>query len=529
MNRAGLFYVAASLITAIFLMLPTTLFAAKQCGDANNDDQVNIFDVTFLISYLYLEGPSPLYPHLSDVDNSGVINIFDITCLISYLYLGGAEPNCAPGPDQPLANLTSFYGCKTFNTGTRDDSIPSEMDCIRYQYDGDGILSLEHVNAGFNCCPADIIADITIQDNFITITEAETYDDTLGGCWCLCLFDVDYEIINLPPGEYTIRVIGLYLMEGDDSLVFTLDLGSTPEGIYCVERDHYPWGFDYGSAGRMTGNQGCKLFPGGKSDPSPNDDCVEYEYDGQDILLLNHFNAGFNCCPVICANITMDDSLILITESETYDTLGPCYCLCLFDVYYELTDVEPKEYVIRFIEPYFVEGDEPLEFIVDLSSSPAGNYCVYRDHYPWGIESGVSGSLTGYDGCKTFMLDKDSLDEDCLVYDYDGSGTLQLTHLNDIFNCCPDTLMADINIEGHVITIIETEDLSQGGGCDCTCLFDLYYEITNLPPDEYIIRVDNTYYYDWLCNGEVIEFTVDLTTATSGYFCVDRQYLPWDY
>ena len=513
----------------ISLMLPTTLCAAKQCGDANNDDQINVFDATYLISFLYLDGPPPLYPHLADVDNSGGINIFDVTRLISYLYLAGPEPNCPPGPDEPLANITNFNGCKTFDVGNRNDTIPSDMDCILYQYDGEGILSIEHINAGFNCCPDNIIADISIEENIITILENETFSDTLGGCYCLCLFDVDYEIINLPPGEYTIQVIGLCLMEGDDSLVFTVDLNSTPEGDFCVYRDHYPWGFDYGSVGKMTGNDGCNIFQAGKSDPSPNDDCVEYEYDGQDVLILNHLNAGFNCCPIICANITIDDSTILITESETFDSLGGCYCLCLFDVYYELTGIEPREYVIRFVEPYFVEGDEYLEFFVDLSVSPTGSHCVYRDHYPWGFEYSVSGSLTGYDGCKTFMPDKDTLDEDCIVYDYDGFGTLQLTHLNDVFNCCPEVLLADIDIENNVITIIETEDLGEPGGCDCTCLFDLHYQITNLPPDVYTIKVDNPYYYGWLANGEIIEFTIDLTSATSGHYCVDRSYLPWIY
>jgi hypothetical protein len=30
-------------------------------------------------------------------------------------------------------------------------------------------------------------------------------------------------------------------------------------------------------------------------------------------------------------------------------------------------------------------GDEPLEFNVNLTSSPSGSYCVSRAHYPWGL------------------------------------------------------------------------------------------------------------------------------------------------
>ncbi len=64
------------------------------CGDVNSDSVVNIFDITFLITYLYLGGPSPGDLNSADVNNDGTVNIFDITGLISYLYLGGPPPNC---------------------------------------------------------------------------------------------------------------------------------------------------------------------------------------------------------------------------------------------------------------------------------------------------------------------------------------------------------------------------------------------------------------------------------------------------
>jgi len=64
------------------------------CGDTNDDEVVNIFDITFLISYLYLDGPPPIPLESSDVNSDGTINIFDITYLITYLYLEGSEPVC---------------------------------------------------------------------------------------------------------------------------------------------------------------------------------------------------------------------------------------------------------------------------------------------------------------------------------------------------------------------------------------------------------------------------------------------------
>jgi len=64
------------------------------CGDANSDESVNVLDITFLIRYLYSDGPAPDPEVSADVNSSGDINILDATHLINYLYKSGAEPNC---------------------------------------------------------------------------------------------------------------------------------------------------------------------------------------------------------------------------------------------------------------------------------------------------------------------------------------------------------------------------------------------------------------------------------------------------
>jgi len=63
-------------------------------GNANDDATINIFDITYLISYLYLSGPAPVLYELcnGDPNNDCTCNIFDITYLISFLYLGGPLP-----------------------------------------------------------------------------------------------------------------------------------------------------------------------------------------------------------------------------------------------------------------------------------------------------------------------------------------------------------------------------------------------------------------------------------------------------
>jgi len=63
-------------------------------GDANGDGLVNIFDITYLIAYLYLNGPRPLILESVDVNGDGEVDIFDVTYLVSYLYLDGPEPVC---------------------------------------------------------------------------------------------------------------------------------------------------------------------------------------------------------------------------------------------------------------------------------------------------------------------------------------------------------------------------------------------------------------------------------------------------
>ncbi len=145
-------------------------------------------------------------------------------------------------PSLPVASLESHHGCKSFLEEMGANSLGSlfhdqNQDCIEYQYYGDSVLEIHHINAAFNCCPGEIVANIEINDNVIVIKE----DETESSCLCLCLFDLDYRIEGLMPGEYTIRIIGLYTDEQDEKLEFTLDLSHATSGTYCVSRDHYPW------------------------------------------------------------------------------------------------------------------------------------------------------------------------------------------------------------------------------------------------------------------------------------------------
>lgn len=66
------------------------------CGDVNRDwIGPDIADITFLISYLYLGGPSPIVIKAGDVNNSGGdLDIADITHLIAHLYIDYRALDC---------------------------------------------------------------------------------------------------------------------------------------------------------------------------------------------------------------------------------------------------------------------------------------------------------------------------------------------------------------------------------------------------------------------------------------------------
>jgi hypothetical protein len=73
----------------------TVLYSSSGiCGDSNNDFQVNLIDVTYIIDYLYKNGPAPPKPDQADTDCDGSINLLDATYLINYLYREGPQPGC---------------------------------------------------------------------------------------------------------------------------------------------------------------------------------------------------------------------------------------------------------------------------------------------------------------------------------------------------------------------------------------------------------------------------------------------------
>jgi len=145
-------------------------------------------------------------------------------------WLGHGE--CLPGTGENLAST--------------DSRTPYDLDCLKWEYDGESFLEVRHVNAGFNCVP-EIEATMSLDPGSVPGGPSGTIEifehEISGIADCLCLFELEYTLSELPPGTYRVEVSedpGC-LDEGDAPLEFTLELHSAEADSFCVGRDHYPW------------------------------------------------------------------------------------------------------------------------------------------------------------------------------------------------------------------------------------------------------------------------------------------------
>lgn len=117
------------------------------------------------------------------------------------------------------------------------------------------------------------------------------------------------------------------------------------------------------------------------NEPGPDQSCVDYNYDGDSVLILTHFNSAFNCCPGdILVDFEIKGDSIIITET---DKEQGCKCNCLFDVEIKLHNIDKDKYHLRFKEPYVFQDSTRMKFTIDLENEPIGRFCVKRSYYPW--------------------------------------------------------------------------------------------------------------------------------------------------
>jgi hypothetical protein len=315
--------------------------------------------------------------------------IISATCLFAALFIISLIPACTEndlsGPpnhhENQAGKLVSYTDCKLSQNAQRSGGAVPIMDCAEYHLQ-DGALLLKHVNAGFNCCPGDISADITVRNDTVTIVERER--DAL--CRCLCLYDLNYRFDDLEPRVYTFIFVEPYTTDADEPLKFTVDLSGSPSDTFCVDRHNYPWDTGGGTIeplGTLISRTGCGTEV---NSPPANDiptdmSCIDWQYLTNNVLRMKHINAAFNCCPGdISADITIRSDTITIVERESQSM---CDCQCLYDLEFEFRNIEPRPYLVKVLEPYAPPGAEKLEFLLDVTAFPSGIKCAYREYYPW--------------------------------------------------------------------------------------------------------------------------------------------------
>lgn len=95
------------------------------CGDANDDESVDVADAQFLKDYIFADGPAPFYLGQGDADNCGSINMSDIVYIGDYHYHEGSAP-CSSTVDciLPTGGNSIEIGCPLVKRAPEvDDSV----------------------------------------------------------------------------------------------------------------------------------------------------------------------------------------------------------------------------------------------------------------------------------------------------------------------------------------------------------------------------------------------------------------------
>jgi hypothetical protein len=134
--------------------------------------------------------------------------------------------------------LINSSECKSLRSPGQISDVADTLSCVGYIYDpSNQKVFMKHINAGFNCCPLSLSCEISFSNDTIIIRELEQDH----ACNCECLFDLDLQLDGIHRIKYIVRFIEPYA-EGQEQLIFEMDLSSGNEGEYCAVRKEYPWG-----------------------------------------------------------------------------------------------------------------------------------------------------------------------------------------------------------------------------------------------------------------------------------------------
>jgi hypothetical protein len=146
-------------------------------------------------------------------------------------------------------------------------------------------------------------------------------------------------------------------------------------------KEDLPAGPGLNPVGVLLSSIGCKDFGGSKagtgtfSSTDSSYECLEYEYDGR-TLRFTHVNAAFNCCLDRITSIVRIEGNTISLEEESILENGGCFCECLYDLVYQITNLAPAVYTFEI--PSFSGV-----IVVDLRNPTSNRYCEERNRYPW--------------------------------------------------------------------------------------------------------------------------------------------------
>ncbi len=262
----------------------------------------------------------------------------------------------------------------------------------------------------------------------------------------------------------------------------------------------------------------CKDFSR-EPDYPPNQECVYYESDENGYLILSHINTPFNCCPKsFDADIKLSENQITIIESEESQE---CKCLCLYNLKYHITKLKPGNYKLRIQNPYIPDSLSIMGEINIGNGQNAGSFCIHRNVYPFKqITNEPKGERLSYDGCKQFKKNTTNTSQTCVEWTF-SENKLSIKHINAAYNCCFEDLKTDFYFSNDTLRIV-TKDIN--GMCDCECLYDINYQVKNLPAKSFVVYIQDQRKDE----DQPIEFTLNIKKQPSGKVCFKRTGYPWN-
>jgi hypothetical protein len=137
----------------------------------------------------------------------------------------------------PSGRVVGDSGCKNLKSGNLRENTPDTLSCIYYSFnESSEVLTVNHINAGFNCCPGKLSCNVSVSGDTLIIKEYEKS----ALCDCNCLYDIEIEISEITINHFIVKIVEPYC-GNQEKIIFEINLDASPVGTFCVTRKFYPW------------------------------------------------------------------------------------------------------------------------------------------------------------------------------------------------------------------------------------------------------------------------------------------------